>query len=121
MKVVKKPKKGTNFVQYELDGNLLSFGDDEIIINLKKKERDDDVTIDVCRDLLGGLVTSTGGAQTYVAQVFIPARSYTETVEDNPDYDPNAEYGEAAQKTITKRDPVDFDADKVTLYLYEEA
>lgn len=117
MNVIRKPENGKSFVDYEVSGNVISFGDDEIMVNLKKKERDDDVTLDVCRDYLGGLVLSTAGARVYAAQVFIPARRYTETSEENPDYDPE---DPSSQQYITRREPVPFSMDNVTLTLYEE-
>lgn len=50
MKIVKLPENGTNFIDYEVDGNTISFDDGEVMLNLKKKERDYDVMIDLCRD-----------------------------------------------------------------------
>ena len=117
MQVIHVPENGSNFVDYEVDGNLISFGDDEIMVNLKKKERDDDVTLDVCRDYFGGLVLSPAGARVYVAQVFIPARQYTDTQIENPDYDPD---DPSSQQYITNRVPVPFSMDNVVLTLYEE-
>ena len=109
MQVIKKPETGKKFVEYSLDGNILTFGDDEIMINLAKKQKDDDVTIDIVRDLMQGLLMGLDGA-TYVAEIHIPAREYTETTKT----------GEDGETTVT-RTPVDFDPDKVTLYLFEEA
>ena len=117
MKVIKKPTNGKNFVPYEVEGSMISFGNEEIMMNLKKKERDDDVTIDVCRDFLGGLTFSAGGADTYVAQIFIPARKYTDTEKPNPDYDPD---DPASPESITEHTAVPFNMKNVTLTLFEE-
>ena len=109
MQVIKKPESGKKFVGYSLDGNILSLGDDEIMINLAKKERDDEVVIDIVRDLTQGLLMGLEGA-TYVAEIHIPPREYaTETA-----------VGEDGKDT-TKLVPIAFDPDKVTLYLFEEA
>ena len=109
MQVIKKPENGKKFVSYSVDGNILSLGDDEIMINLAKKQRDDEVVIDIVRDLTQGLLMGLEGA-TYVAEIHIPPREYTaETV--------TGEDG----KDATKLTPVAFDPDKVTLYLFEEA
>ena len=117
MQVIHVPENGSSFVPYEVDGNLISFGDEEIMVNLKKKERDDDVTLDVCRDFFGGLVLSPSGARVYVAQVFIPARQYTEVLTENPDYDPD---DPGSQQYTSDRAPVPFSMDNVILTLYEE-
>ncbi|MBQ9347361.1 MAG: hypothetical protein IJT94_08510 [Oscillibacter sp.] len=117
MKVIRMPENGVNFVPYEVEGTMISFGDEEIMMNLKKKEKDDDVTVDVCRDYLGGLTFSTGGADTYVAQIHIPARKYTDTQTSNPDYNPE---DPASPENITERRPVPFSMKNVTLTLYEE-
>ena len=101
MQVIHVPENGKAFVPYDEDGSIIVFGDDEIMVNLKVKERDYDVTIDICRDLFGGLILSPAGARAYVAQIFIPARQYTE----NPDSYP---------------EPVPFSMDNVVLTIYEE-
>ena len=109
MQVIKKPESGEKFVSYNIDGNILSLGDDEIMINLAKKERDDEVVIDIVRDLTQGLLMGLEGA-TYVAEIHIPPREYAvETA-----------VGEDGENT-TKLVPIAFDPDKVTLYLFEEA
>ena len=52
MNVVKVPENGASFVEYSTRGTKITFGDDEISANLAKKERDDAVRIDVCKDYL---------------------------------------------------------------------
>lgn len=37
-------------VAYEVTGNKITFGDDEITLNLAKYERDEEVQVDICRD-----------------------------------------------------------------------
>lgn len=116
MKVTKVPENGSSFVDYEVNGNVISFGDDEISANLKKKERDEIVKIDVCEDFYGGLTFAPAGARVYVAEIVIPAREYTEQQISNPNYDPE---DESSQEFITERVPVPFDMDKVELALFE--
>ena len=69
-------------IRYEVTGNKITFGDDEITLNLEKYERDEDVTIDICTNedhiLIAGL------SQYYVANITIPARSYDENGEAVP-------------------------------------
>ena len=104
MVILRKPETATNVVDYEISGNKIYFGDDELMINLAKKERDDAVHIDICSDYTGGLVIGTGGsARAYVAEIDIPPRQYVEV---------EGEEG-------TERQPVPFDIDTITLTLWE--
>ena len=117
MKVIKRPENGKNFVEYSTRGTKISFGDGEITADLQKKERDDVVRIDVCRDFTDGLTFSAIGARTYVAQISIPARKYVDEEVDNPDYNPE---DENSQVKITNHVPVPFSMDNVELILFEE-
>lgn len=99
-------------IPYSVSKNKIAF-DDELMLNLEKCERDFDVCIDVCIDKYGMVTTGLGVA--YAAQIEIPARQYTETVVENPDYDPE---DETSQKTVTNREPVPFSMANVTLKLY---
>ena len=117
MKVIKFPENGERFVNYAVDGSKIFFGDDEIMADLKKKERDDDVKIDVCKDYLDGLVFGSNGARVYVAQIHIPARRYKDVEVENPDYRPDDEF---SQERIMEHQPIPFDMDNVELTLFEE-
>lgn len=99
-------------ISHSVNGNWLNIGD-QIMLNLKSRESDSDVHIDITSDMAGHIGTGVG--LLYVAQVDIPARKYTETEIDNPDYD---EAAETSQKTIIKREPVPFSMDNVTLTLF---
>mgnify|MGYP001850599584 CR=1 FL=1 len=57
----------------------LTFGDDELMVNAEKYQRDWPVHLDICGDSDGNLVIGTGTGRYYVAQVDIPAKSYTES------------------------------------------
>lgn len=87
--------------------------DDELMLNLSKLERDFDVSVDICVDKFGMLVTGLG--VKYVAQIEIPARKYVDKEQNNPEYDPE---DENSQKTIMVPEPVPFSMDNVTLKLY---
>lgn len=100
-------------ISFEESGTWLNF-DDQIMLNLKKSEADYDVHIDISSDVFGHL--ETGVSDYYVAQIDIPARQYTETEIENPDYDKS---DETSQKTIIKREPVPFSMDNVTLTLFD--
>ena len=108
MIIVKKPEDATNVINYEVDAKSIDFEDGELVINLKKKERDDAVHLDICKDYTGGLIMGTGSsAREYVAQIEIPPREYVE-VEDEE------------EESGYRRDPVPFDIDRCTLILWEQ-
>ena len=60
--------------------------DDDLTINLAKREQDWLVHIDICYDEDDELVIGTAAGRRYVAEIDIPARQYTpgETEEDPP-------------------------------------
>lgn len=86
---------------------------DEISLNLKTKEADKDVHIDITADAFGAL--HEGEGLYYVAQIDIPARRYNETETENPDFDPE---DESSQRTITTREAIPFSMENVTLSLF---
>ena len=104
MNIVKVPETATNVVEYEVTGNSIDFEDGSLMINLKKREADELRTIDICRDSFGDLVVGAASGDLYVAQIIIPARRYTDVVEDDE----------------TRTVPVPFDIDNCTLVLWEE-
>ena len=106
-------------IEYETTKKSITFGDEDLSINLKNREKDETVVIDGCADRDGELVIGAATGYKYVAQVEIPAREYTEEQVENPDYDPEAEEGDSrAAQYITERKAVDFDIKKCTIYLW---
>ena len=103
-------------VPYEVEGNTISFNDEELALNLKKREKDYAVHIDICSDRDGALVCGTAAGLRYVAQIDIPAREYKEVKVENPNYNPD---DEMSQETIATMEAVPFDIDKCTLTLWE--
>ena len=99
-------------IPYTVSTTKVTF-DDELMLNLSKLERDFDVSIDICIDRYGMIVTGLG--VKYAAQIEIPARQYTEKEVDNPDYDPE---DENSRQTIMVPEPVPFSMNNVTLKLY---
>lgn len=114
--VIKTPGK---HIEYRTTAKSIIFGDDDISINLKNRERDDEVLIDVCTDTNGELTMGTAVGLNYVAQLRIPARQYTEEEQENPNYNPEAvkEMG-AETKTMIVRTPVAFDIKNCTIYFW---
>lgn len=100
-----------NHIQYEVSGGKkIIFGDDELSVNLASRERDFEVSLDICIDSENGIVIGTGSkAQKYAAQVVIPARRY-DVIEDGVD-----ENGEPKEVPI----PIPFDISLCTIILWE--
>ena len=91
-------------IDYEVTGQKICF-DDDLTINLKKREEDWPVHIDICFDRDKELVIGTAAGRAYVAEIDIPARQYEQG-------EPSGE-GEEAPVV-----PVPLDMDKVTLSLW---
>lgn len=104
MVVIRNPEDAKNVVEYEVRGNSVDFEEGSLAINLKKREADEVRTIDICRDYFGDLVIGAAAGDTYVAQIIIPARRYTEE--------------EGSEGSVQA--PVPFDIDRCTLVLWEE-
>ena len=96
-------------IAYEVQKNKLIFGDDELSVNLASRERDYEVTLDICIDTEDGVVIGTGGkAQKYAAEILIPARRY-DIIEDGVD-----DNGEPRELPVQ----VNFDMAHCTLILW---
>lgn len=65
-------------IEWKQRATCLYFGDDEIMINVAKYQKDWSVSLDICKDRAGNLTIGTKSAQHYVAQVEIPAARYNE-------------------------------------------
>ncbi len=97
-------------ISYEVDGTKICF-DDDLSLNLAKREEDSPVHIDICRDSDGLLVIGKTLARDYVAQLDIPSRKYKTTIV--PD-----ETAPGEEKTREEREPLPLDMDTVTLTLW---
>ncbi len=71
--IVKEINAGQK-IAYEVAGNKITFGDDELMLNLSKYERDQEVILNICNDDDGILIA--GLSKYFVANIVIPARSY---------------------------------------------
>lgn len=91
-------------IDYEVTGQKICF-DDDLTINLKKREEDWPVHIDICFDRDKELVIGTAAGRAYVAEIDIPARQYEQG-------EPS---GEGDESPVV---PVPLDMDKVTLSLW---
>lgn len=92
--IIREQNEGPK-IPYTVDGNKITFGDDEITLNLIKYERDEAQTIDICRG--DDKILIAGPSKYFVANINIPARQY-----------------EDPEKTI----PIPFSMDNVELVLW---
>ena len=121
MKIIEK-NEGAK-IPYEVQGTKIIFNDDELTLNLARYERDDANHIDICRDRMGNLVSGVipGIAETYVAQIDIPARAYEEREIEGAAEEEQAdseETGGMMDRQTMEREAVPFDIDKCTLTLW---
>ena len=123
-KVTVIEKNAGQKIDFEQSGTRLIFGDDEIMLNAAKYQKDWDVEVDVCRDKSGNLTIGTGSGLRYVAQVMIPAATYTETeipAEETAEAlaaEDAAEGDGMNQKTTIQRDKNPLDMGDVTVILW---
>ena len=123
-KVTVIEKNAGQKIDFEQSGTRLIFGDDEIMLNAAKYQKDWDVEVDVCRDKSDNLTIGTGSGLRYVAQVMIPAATYTETeipAEETAEAlaaEDAAEGDGMNQKTTMQRDKNPLDMGDVTVILW---
>lgn len=118
MKIIEM-NEGTK-IEHSLKSTKLTLGD-AIMLALHKYQRDWPVTVDVMADADGNLVVGNNG-RFYVAQVEIPATTYTETEVEQPEpHDGEStdasDGGGSNQPTIT-RTPNPLNTADVTLRLF---
>lgn len=109
MKINHVPEDGKKFITYDINGNVIGFNNHELSLDLEARERDYDVSVDICMDKTNALVCGATSGMKYVAQIDIPAQSYVETA------------GEADSEGKPTIDlvPVPFNMDNCTLSLWE--
>lgn len=100
-------KTGGEKVDVRVSGTKVYLGDDEMILNLSKYERDEPVHIDIGLNARGFL--TFGVSDRYAVQIDIPGREYK--LEDTGELDEN---GSPRMKKTAKA----FSMDNVTLTLW---
>ena len=86
-------------IPYEVTGKKIIF-DDDLMLNLGKRQAEEPVHIDICYNTAHQLITGTQDARAYVAEIDIPPIEYAE-----PEVDEAPE-------------PLPLDMDKVVLTLW---
>lgn len=84
-------------IAYEQSGTKVIFGDDELMVNAARYQKDWPVQVDICADENKNLVIGVGVGRYYVAQMDIPATEYKEV-------EVEAEETEAATETTSESD-----------------
>ena len=108
-------------IPYSVRNKKITF-DDDLTINLVKRERDDPVHIDICLDIYDELVIGAAAGRRYVAEIDIPARQYEypetvtvgEEVGEGEGEGGEGDEGEGGEAPI----PIPLDMDTVTLSLW---
>lgn len=73
-KIIVVEKNEGEKIAYDVSTTKIIFGDDDLMVNIKNRERDEEVTLDICKDTQDGLTVGVNTeAREYVAQVIIPA------------------------------------------------
>lgn len=109
MRINHVPEDGKKFITYDINGNVIGFNNQELSLDIEARERDYDVSVDICTDKTNALVCGAAAGMKYVAQIEIPARSYVETAgEDDSEGNPTIDLI-----------PVPFNMDNCTLSLWE--
>lgn len=104
-------------IAWTQDGTKLTFGDDELMVNAAKRQKDWPVHEDICADDNGNLKIGLG--KYYVAQIDIPARAYTEEVLAETEAAESADATSPAEMENTvQREPIPIDMSEVVLTLW---
>ena len=106
-------------IPYEVAGTKVCF-DDDLTINLAKRQEDWPVHIDVCSDKDGALVIGAESGRYYVAQIDVPAIEYEEVEATAEAENTDGEQAEGQQtETIRTAKPLNMDNVTLTLWALE--
>ncbi len=101
-------------IPYEVKKQKICF-DDDLTINLARRQGDEPEHIDVCSDADGNLVIGAAAGRAYVAEIDIPAREY-ERSDDAPSDGEGIEDGEGGGSASLTPLPLDMAKVKLTLW-----
>lgn len=100
-------------IAYFVDGDKITFGDEELTVNVKARERDYEMIVDVCIDKDGCLTLGVSeNTRRYVAQIEIPPREY-DVADDGYD-------DKGVPKSVEIQVPFDMNKCKLSLWGMEE-
>ena len=95
-------------IPYGVTGRKITF-DDDLTINLEKREADWPVHIDICTDNDGCLCIGAAVGRAYVAEIDIPARQYKPVEDEDADAD---------DMEMPQAEPIPLSMQDVTLTLW---
>ncbi len=95
-------------IAYEETGTKVTLGDDELMVNVAKYQRDWPVHLDICSNRDKQLVVGTGEGLFYVAQLDIPETKY----------EPHDDPGEEDDGEGGALEPIPIDMGEVVLTLW---
>lgn len=107
-------------IGYEQSGTRIFFGDDELMLNVAKYQKDWSVQVDICADEYNNLVIGVGVGRYYVAQVDIPAIKYSEIeVEADETAEVSEDNGtDGSNRPATKKEALPLNMADVVLTLW---
>lgn len=109
-------------IDWRQSGTKLTFGDDELMVNIAKYQRDWATQLDICGDKNGNLVIGVGEGRYYAAQLDIPAIKYTEPVPIVPAETDTEETAEEStggtMRESTPPEPIPLEMSDVVLTLW---
>lgn len=109
-------------IAYEQSDTKIFFGDDELMVNAAKYQKDWPVQVDICADENRNLVIGVGIGRYYVAQVDIPATEYKEIeveAEETTDTDSTEETQTTTKKQLVAQ-PLDMAKVVLTLWSIDD-
>lgn len=111
--IIVEKNKGEK-IPYRVSGRKICF-DDDLTINLAKRQQDEDVHIDVCYDQDHELVIGASAGRKYVAEIDIPPKEY---VKPDGEEDGGAEdAGNTPEsEAVPEAKPLDMNKVKLTLW-----
>ena len=106
--IINEKNKGRK-IPYSVGSTKVTF-DDDLTINLTKREKDYPEHIDICSDVDGNLVVGASVGRRYVAEIDIPARRYEKSTVDV----------EGEEQEILLPAPLDMNTVTLSLWSVEE-
>lgn len=76
-KIIVVEKNEGEKIAYDVSTTKIIFGDDDLMVNIKNRERDEEVTLDICKDTQDGLTVKSKEAFNRVLETVTAWTSIT--------------------------------------------
>lgn len=73
-KIIVVEKNEGEKIAYDVSTTKIIFGDDDLMVNIKNRERDEEVTLDICKDTQDGLSPLRRNMRAYRRMLQAPVR-----------------------------------------------